>query len=99
MPNIASVLKSEISRVARKEVRGETTALKKSVGAYRGEIAALKRRTQALEEAVRRLSKANATVAPVAPDETPSRMSATGVIRPLQSRRNPATRGLAAVKL
>jgi DNA-binding transcriptional regulator YiaG len=73
MPNIASVLKSEISRVARKEVRGETTALKKSVGAYRGEIAALKRRTQALEEAVRRLSKANATVAPVAPDETPSR--------------------------
>lgn len=73
MPNIASVLKSEISRVARREVRGETTALKKAVGAYRAEIAALKRRTQALEQAVRRLSKANATVAPVAPDEAPSR--------------------------
>jgi len=30
MPNVASVLKGEISRVARKEVRGETLALKKA---------------------------------------------------------------------
>ncbi len=54
MPNIASVLKAEMSRVARKEVRGETLALKKAVAAYRREIAALKRRTQALERLVRR---------------------------------------------
>jgi hypothetical protein len=32
MPSIASILKSEISRVARKEVRSETLALKKAVG-------------------------------------------------------------------
>lgn len=72
MPNIASVLKSEISRVPRKEVRGETMAVKKAVGGYRAEIAALKRRMQALEQDVRRLSKASAKNAPVA-DEVPSR--------------------------
>ena len=72
MPNIASVLKSEISRVARKEVRGETMALKKAVGGCRAEIAALKRRVQALEQDVRRLSKASAKIAPVAATEEPS---------------------------
>ena len=68
MPNIASILKSEISRVARKELRGETAGLKKAVGAYRSEIAALKRRTQALEQQLRRLSKAGARAAPAAAD-------------------------------
>ena len=57
MPNIASVLKSEMSRVARKEVRGEILSLKKAASAYRSDIAALKRRTQALEQQLRRLSK------------------------------------------
>ena len=50
MPNIASILKSEISRVARKELRGETQALKKSNAQYRTQIAELKRRLQALEQ-------------------------------------------------
>jgi DNA-binding transcriptional regulator YiaG len=58
MPNIASILKSEIARVARKEVRNETQGLKKAVTAYRAEIAALKRRTQALEQETLRLKKA-----------------------------------------
>ena len=70
MPNIASVLKSEISRVARKEVRGETSGLKKAVATYRSEIAALKRRTQVLEQALRRLSKVSAKVAPAAKEES-----------------------------
>lgn len=72
MPNIASVLKSEISRVARKEVRGEIMALKKAASANRAEIAALKRRMQALEQEVRRLSKASAKSAPIAPAEDAS---------------------------
>ena len=55
MANIASLLKSEISRVARKEVRGEIAGLKKAVSSYRSEIAALKRRTLALEAELRRL--------------------------------------------
>jgi hypothetical protein len=65
MANIASILKAEISRVARKEVRAETLGLKKAVGAYRSEIAALKRRAQALELELRRLSKGRAKAAPV----------------------------------
>jgi len=73
MPNIASILKSEISRVARKEVRGETASLKKAVSSYRAEIAALKRRAQALEQQLRHLSKASPKVAPVAADEESSR--------------------------
>lgn len=57
MPNIASILKSEIARVARKEIRSETVQLKKAVSAYRAQIAALKRRAQALEKALRSVSK------------------------------------------
>jgi DNA-binding transcriptional regulator YiaG len=71
MPNIASILKSEIARVARKEVRGETLGLKGAVSACRAEIAALKRRTEALEKELRRLSKASAKVAPAVASEVP----------------------------
>lgn len=66
MPNIGTVLKSEISRVSRKEVRGETQALKKSVSQYRSQIADLKRRMQALEQQVKRLGKVTARAAPEA---------------------------------
>lgn len=73
MPNIASILKDEISRVARKEVRAETQSLKKAVGTYRTEIAALKRLSQALEQELRRLSKASPRAAPpLAADEETS---------------------------
>jgi len=68
MANIASLLKSEISRVARKEMRAETAGLKKAIGSYRSEIAALKRRALALESALRRLSKANGKAAAVGGD-------------------------------
>lgn len=57
MPNIAALLKNEISRVARKVVRAETEALTKAARAYRSEIAALKRRTHDLEQEIRRLAK------------------------------------------
>jgi DNA-binding transcriptional regulator YiaG len=75
MPNIASLLKSEISRVARKELRTETASLKKTVAGQRSEIAALKRRTQALEQELRRLGKASRKAAPAAAaaDESASR--------------------------
>lgn len=54
MPNIASVLKAEISRVARKELRAETDSLKKATATYRREIAALKKRIAVLEKQVKR---------------------------------------------
>lgn len=55
--NLATALKSEISRVARKELRGETKTLKKSSAQYRGDIATLKRRVADLEKTVRTLAK------------------------------------------
>ena len=69
MPNIASVLKEEIARVARKEVRSETEKLKKSSAQYRSDIAALKRRVATLEQQVSRLDKnvAKKTTVPAAP--------------------------------
>lgn len=57
MANIASVLKDEITRLARKEVRSETEKLKKSSAQYRTEIVALKRRTASLEQQLSRLEK------------------------------------------
>jgi len=59
MPNIASILKAEISRVARKEVRNETAALKKAVSAYRGDIAQLKRHVKELEAKLSRLGNSS----------------------------------------
>jgi DNA-binding transcriptional regulator YiaG len=82
MPNIAALLKSEISRVARKEVRGETVALKKALGTYRTEIAALKRRAQALEQQLRRLGKSTPQAAPAVEsdaDASALRFSAKGL--------------------
>jgi DNA-binding transcriptional regulator YiaG len=57
MPNIASVLKDEILRLARKEVKAETEALKKASAHYRSEIAGLKRRVTSLESHINKLSK------------------------------------------
>jgi DNA-binding transcriptional regulator YiaG len=82
MPNIASVFKGEISRVARKEVRSELLGLKKAAGAHRAEIAALKRRVQALEQALRRSSETSTRIAAVAAAEESSqalRFSAKGL--------------------
>lgn len=82
MPNIATLLKNEISRVARKEQRGESLALKKSVSAHRAEIAALKRRILALEQQMRRLSKAGGKAKPEPLDVAPAgntRFSAKGL--------------------
>lgn len=58
MAKLATLLTSEISRVARKELRGEVAALKKTLAVHRAEIAALKRRAQALEHELRRVGKA-----------------------------------------
>lgn len=57
MPNIASVLKDEIARLARKEVRSEIESLRKASVQYRSEIAALKRRVSDLEKQQGRVEK------------------------------------------
>ena len=48
MPNLQSVLRQEIRRLARKEIRSELEATKKEVARHRREIAELKRRNKAL---------------------------------------------------
>jgi DNA-binding transcriptional regulator YiaG len=58
LANIASVLKEEIIRLARKELRAETENLKKASAQYRSDIAALKRRTSTLEKQLARFEKA-----------------------------------------
>lgn len=72
MPNIASILKSEISRVARKEVRAEIETLRKASVAHRALIAALRRQVTALEKELRQVAKGTARGAQSkSPDETP----------------------------
>lgn len=63
MPDIASALKAEISRIARKELRAETDALKKMAAGQRRDIAALKKRVHVLE----RQAKSRTTKPEVSP--------------------------------
>ena len=66
MPNVAAVLKEEITRLARKEVKDQVGLLKKAVAEQRRTIAELKRQIATLErnqvfletQEKRRLSKA-----------------------------------------
>ncbi len=78
MANLGSVLKEEIVRLARKELRNETQGLKKMSALYRSEIAALKRRVVALERQVSAISRKaiRDTAAPVTPEPV-SRMRFT----------------------
>ena len=68
MPNIASVLKAEIVRLARKELRSEVDSIRKALMAARAESAALKRRVSELERSVRQSARA----APARPPSPPA---------------------------
>jgi DNA-binding transcriptional regulator YiaG len=57
MPNIAAVLKTEIARIARKEVRAQTEEFKKTSAQHRSHIAALRRRIETLERQVKKVGK------------------------------------------
>ena len=57
MPNIASLLKDEILRLARKEARKEVEGLKKASAQFRTDIAALKRSVLTLEKQLARQEK------------------------------------------
>jgi DNA-binding transcriptional regulator YiaG len=80
MPNLAALLKSEISRIARKEVRAETQAFKKASAQYRSDIAALKRRIASLESTLKKLDKTSSRSRKVAeePAQLPLRFRVDG---------------------
>ena len=84
MPNIASIMKEEIVRLARKEIRAETERLKQSSAKFRTHIADLKRQVAGLEKQLATLQKkSNRSLEPVAADEagTQVRFSAKGLAR------------------
>lgn len=65
MANLTSILKEEITRLARKEIKAETESFKKASSAYRSEIADLKRRTVSLEKQLSKFGKvANSSAVP-----------------------------------
>ena len=59
MPNVASALKEEIARVARKAMRAELASLKAANARYRSEILELKRRFAAVEGQLERLERSH----------------------------------------
>jgi len=82
MPNIASILKAEIVRVARKEARSEIAAVKKANAQHRASIAALRRELEALRKELRRPAKPKQLERPDAAqpsnkEVTPRRFSAS----------------------
>lgn len=95
MVNIAAVLKDEISRQARKELRSETESLKKASSRYRAEIAALKRRITTLEQTVSKLGKllTKGPASSPSPEPTAVRFRADGL------KKHRERLGLSAAKL
>jgi len=57
MANLTTILKQEITRLARKELKAETEALKKAASRHRKDIADLKRKVAGLEQQLARQSR------------------------------------------
>lgn len=64
MPNLATVLKQEIARIARKEMRSEIDSLRKAASAHRSDLARVKRECATLTQEVRRLQRELGRLAP-----------------------------------
>lgn len=80
MPNLNALLKSEITRLARKEVRGEVVALRKASAGFRRDIAALKRQMSDLQRLVSSMNRSSGRARPAESEEpTKARFSAKGL--------------------
>jgi DNA-binding transcriptional regulator YiaG len=66
MSNIATLLKQEITRLVRKELKAETETLRKASSRYRAEIAELKRRIADLERQLKSVARASRRTDPAA---------------------------------
>jgi len=87
MANLATVLKDEIARLARKEIRKEHEIFKKSSAQHRRDIASLKRKVVGLERRIAMLEgKVLSKLKParIDDDSTPLRFTSKG----LKSQRN-----------
>lgn len=54
MPDLSTLFKAEITRLARKQLRSEIGPIKKALAGYRSDIAGLKKRLRALEIELKR---------------------------------------------
>jgi DNA-binding transcriptional regulator YiaG len=82
MPNIATVLKEEILRLARKETRKQTNVLRKASAQYRKDIARMKRQVSDLQRKILLLEKQaikNAPTQAADVDDDRVRFSAKGL--------------------
>ncbi len=81
MPNLIDALKKEITRLARKETKGQTTALRAASARYRREIADLKRVTKDLEKRLAQIEQQERKRAekPSSPELAEGRFSAKGL--------------------
>lgn len=86
MANIDTVLKSEISRLARKQIRAEIEPLKRAALQHRGHVASLRRQVEALEREIKRFAKTGKRMPGGSPDgsqepsdERPLRFRASGL--------------------
>lgn len=79
MPNIATILKAEISRVARKELRPVLDAVKKAAAAQRAEIAGLRKRVQELERQLKAQARGTGRTRAQAPVDAQSAGDSSGL--------------------
>ena len=73
MPNIGTVLKDEISRLSRREIRKQVQPVRKASAAFRGEIATLKRQMQELQRQARAFARQRARAVEEASSVTASK--------------------------
>ena len=79
MPNINNLLREEIARVSRREMRKQMAVLQRSSAAYRRDIAALKRQVAQLSRDAARANRAKpATIAPEPDSSVRHRFVASG---------------------
>jgi DNA-binding transcriptional regulator YiaG len=85
MPNLSQVIKAEIARISRREIKSATTPIKNSTVVVKKTSADLKKRIAALESEVKRLAAFYTTLQterksqPVETTENKARISAKGI--------------------
>jgi len=79
MASLNSVLKDEITRLSRKEIRKQVDPVRKAVSGHRHEIAALKRTVGELQRALKSLSRPRAVAEASSEDVASFRFSASAL--------------------
>ena len=86
MPNIGNLLREEIARISRREMRKQLAVLQRSSAAYRREIAALKRHVAQLTRDAARAGRVKPAAAPQAEDSSTRRRFVASGFRSLRHR-------------